>query len=419
MSKIDDILKEHAVSLANYTDVLMEYENTLAQGLQIYYNTLRSEFGQKYPYVAMVEAFYFMIGKFGGQYFDISEIKTLLKTLMNKINARESAGISTDYLSDIMIEINSNDEMITLLRQVAQKRRYNKELTESDERMEEIYTERIQESLKIEMNRYRPSHESVLKFMKDYIPQERLAWWVEQDLISQFISDAGKIFHDLAVIFTSLMEYKPELLNLQDAITALYSKVREYMNDPPDNTSIYLSGSALNIQARTGHSIKVRIDVNTTELYGHIGDYSYLQNIDNTISNKGDNHEYAENVFKAIDIIANAVSLEQRIRNNLMGEFDVILEELYSIELIKDIEREAGTHTDTTSLYNELDRVLTRLVNLFKRQLLLFNQLNSILDEPVELLSPVEIIINDQHFRHRIHTIEGFVSYMKEMFKGT
>lgn len=419
MSKIDDILKENAVSLANYTDVLMDFENIFAQGLQIYYNTLRSDVGQKYHYAPMVEAFSFLVENFAGRYFEIAEIESLLKTLMNIINPRESAGISTDYLSDIKIKVSSMDEKVTLLKQVLLKRIQNRTLEETDERMEQIFTERIQESIKREMSRYRSSHESVLKFMKEFIPEERQSWWTEEDLISQFISDAGKIFHDLAVIFTSLLERKPELLKLQDSITALYSMIREYMNNPPDNVSLYLSGSALNIQARTGHSVKVKIDADITKLYGHIGDYSHIQNIDSTISNKGDNHEYAEKVYKAIDIIAKAINLEQRIRNNLMGDFDVMLEELYSIESIKEIEREAGTHTDTTSLYHELDRVLTRIVNLFKRQLLLFNQLNSILDEPVELLSPVEIIINDQHFRHRIHAIEGFVSYMKEMFKGT
>lgn len=419
MGNLDDFLDEYGMIIANYIDKLMEYENVFAQGLQIYYNVLRSDFGQKYKYFPMVEALHVIIQQIWDQFFEISEIQTLLKSLLREVDPIQSAGVYTYYLEEVISRINGFDEMVTLLKQVANKRKNNEELTEREQLMESVFTDKMEYLIRGALNRNRANHEAVLKILKDFIPDERLHWWVEEDTISQFISDSGKIFHDLAVIFTSVVENKPELLNVQGSIAELFRKIKEYMNNPPDNTKMYLSGSVVNIQAGTGHSVKIDINSDKSKIYGHIGDYSFVQNVDVSISNRGDFDDYADKVYKGIDIIAKTVSLEQRIRKNLIGEFDVILEELYSIETIKEIEREAGTHTDTSSLYNELDRVLARIVNLFKRQLLLFNQLNSIIDEPVELLSPVEIIINDQHFRHRIHAIEGFVSYMKEMFKGT
>jgi len=409
----DEFLNQYGVSFINYVDVLMEFENIFAQALQTYYSTLRSDIGQKYKYSALIDAFNLLLKNVSNDYIDVYEFENILKALVKQVN--HEAEISTSYLSDILIEIRSLEEMITLLNQVLQKRKINREITENDKRIEEIYTARINDNLKRKASEYRRSHELVLQALKDFIPVDRQGWWFEDDTISQFISDAGKIFHDLAVIFTNVLERKPDLVKIQDSVAMIFSRIKDIVKNPPENVSLYFSGTILNIQAGTGHTVKIRIAIDVTVIYGHIGDYSYVQDIDSRISNTGDDNEYAWKIFRAVDALAEIVNIEQKIRRNLMGEFDMIVEDLYVAEM----ERDSDPLIDTSDLDEELDIVVMRIVNLFKRQYTLFKQLVEVLDEPLEFSSPLDILINDNHFKDRFYAIKGFISYLEEMFKDT
>lgn len=129
--------------------------------------------------------------------------------------------------------------------------------------------------------------------VRTYLPKERRKMWSQlEDKVANLFEQGGKFLHDVAVIFTTVLE-RLEGVDEQTATftpTELLQRASEsydsgfntgYIGGSADDdfgegarASLYLSGSILNIQARTGHSVKV--DLGNNKIWGHLGDSEYL-----------------------------------------------------------------------------------------------------------------------------------------------
>lgn len=153
-------------------------------------------------------------------------------------------------------------------------------------------------------------HEDYLEYFVNIQGMEmRMDWWQEPTKEAQIISDIGKMFHDLAIILTHIHNIKDQKETLQPLITLIMPKIRAY-----DSVSIYLTGSdTINIQAETGHSVKVKLN---GKINGQVGDYSPLVFIDASLDlSKMDQKTATRVLSKLCNLIAELISYEQNIRN--------------------------------------------------------------------------------------------------------
>ncbi|MEM4394690.1 MAG: hypothetical protein QXK74_07405, partial [Candidatus Nitrosocaldaceae archaeon] len=216
----------------------------------------------------------------------------------------------------------------------------------------------------------REVHEYNLEIFKKYIPPERRGWWVEKTDKEQVISDIAKMLHDLAVIYTNIMYEMDEFTHpaIKDMIYQINSERSQFVK-------LYMSGDILNIQALTGHSVKV--DLSDHLIYGHIGDHYPIEDIDVVFQRKYDINKNPDKFKELVLILADAVTLEQQMRDKIM----------YLEDAISTVIENLPAHMDEESMnpFILIQRTgrerFNRLIDSMKKAKELVNELNKIWHE--------------------------------------
>ncbi|MEM4394691.1 MAG: hypothetical protein QXK74_07410 [Candidatus Nitrosocaldaceae archaeon] len=155
----------------------------------------------------------------------------------------------------------------------------------------------------------RSTHEKNLGTLQYYFIESRSGWWNEPTPLAQLVSDAGKMLHDLAVIFTNIYDELEKGINPERK--SLAHEIVEYLQSKSkysDFVYFFAIQDYINIQARTSHSVK--IDLRNKEVYGHFGDFSPAMFIETQFhfSNVDELYDFAE-------LITLMIYYEQKIRN--------------------------------------------------------------------------------------------------------
>jgi len=157
----------------------------------------------------------------------------------------------------------------------------------------------------------RAVHEHNLKIFEKYIPVARKGWWVERNEKEQVISDIAKMLHDLAVIYSNIINEIIESAHpvLKDFIDKINTERKDYIE-------LYTTSNILNIQAWTGHSVKIDLDEN--RIYGHIGDHYPVEYIDIFFKREYSISKNPEKFRELAQVIADAVTQEQQMRDKIV-----------------------------------------------------------------------------------------------------
>lgn len=211
----------------------------------------------------------------------------------------------------------------------------------------------------------REVHEYNLEIFQKYIPAERRGWWVEKTDKEQVISDIAKMLHDLAVIYTSIMYEMDEFTH--PAIKDLIYQINEQRSQ---FVKLYMTGDILNIQALTGHSVKV--DLSDYLIYGHIGDHHPIEDVDVVFNKKYDINRNPDKFRELVLILADAVTYEQQMRDKIMYLEDAISTIIENLPAYMDEESK-----NPLLLIQGIGRErFNRLIDSMKRAKELVNELN-------------------------------------------
>lgn len=179
---------------------------------------------------------------------------------------------------------------------------------------------KIEDILKHILYEMRSPHEMNISTLQNYFDENRQGWWREPNLVAQIISDAGKMLHDFAIIFTNIYNELEQQISPSEKSVAHeiinWLKSKEYA----EYLYFFAIKNFINIQAKTGHSVK--IDIGKGRVYGHIGDFSPVIDVDTNfyVSNEAELYEFVE-------LITQLVYYEQLSRNAIVyldTNFDVL-----------------------------------------------------------------------------------------------
>ncbi|MEM4394692.1 MAG: hypothetical protein QXK74_07415 [Candidatus Nitrosocaldaceae archaeon] len=166
---------------------------------------------------------------------------------------------------------------------------------------------------------FRNIHNQNMNVLRSYLPPARSGWWTEENAYAQLVSDIGKMYHDLATVMTYILYEIKDLEKLNP-----YKDIIDELSNIFSEVKLYTTGSAINLQANTGHTVKIITTQN--KIVGHLGDHAPIPDIDakyKKILNRN-----KEKMKEFIKIVASIIEKEQIIRNNLV-DIDYYINVLY------------------------------------------------------------------------------------------
>jgi len=225
-------------------------------------------------------------------------------------------------------------------------------------------------------------HEQNMDVLKSYLPASRQGWWVEENPYAQLISDIGKMFHDLATALSLILEEikgTEKLHPFKDVVNELRANFAR--------VDIYHSGSVINLQASTGHTVK--INTGEERIQGHIGDHAPIPDLD--VKYKRSINRNKGKMKEMIEIIARIIEQEQIIRDQIV-DIDYYISSLYSEAntddpevLLQMIESDEDEYRNLKGYYEQVQMRIEKINSAWDIMMQDVLELQRFLAEPVNI----------------------------------
>lgn len=197
------------------------------------------------------------------------------------------------------------------------------------------------------LSSWRYTHQKYLTQFQDYDALAfRQDWWQEKSTEAQIVSDIGKIYHDLSIMLDIVDQGNTKLTEFEEQVSSIVTAIsydRKYVK-------IYTTGNVLNIQAKTGHSVKI---FSSGRIYGEIGSHSPITNLSGRIKSM----DYMT-LKRVITLVAWLVGNEQRMRSDVMDlhtRVESMMEYINRLihegkrNMERKSEQDAGTEVESTN----------------------------------------------------------------------
>lgn len=223
-------------------------------------------------------------------------------------------------------------------------------------------------------------HEQNMHVLRSYLPPVRQGWWTETSVYAQFISDIGKMYHDLATAMTYV------LYEIRDSVKLNpYKDIIDELEGVFNEVKIYPSGTTINIQANTGHTVK--IITSELKIVGHLGDHAPIPDVD--IKYKRTINRNKGRLKELIKTVASIVEQEQIIRTYL-NDIDYLLNQLYNeadtedSEIVMEMIR-SGDNWDMQEYYEKMREDIETIKIAWDTMMEYVIELQKYLAEPTEI----------------------------------